>query len=111
MVWLKQGAHSRVKTTMTRFLARAYSRSENVLVMPVIVTELELSDVQMQVLFADLVESANAAALDERPETFNRIGVNGTNNIFSDAVIVGCVRVTSLGQAVVAQGRRGCSRH
>jgi hypothetical protein len=51
-------------------------RSENVLVIPVIIAELELGDIQMQLLFADLVESADAAALDERPEAFDGLSVD-----------------------------------
>jgi hypothetical protein len=44
-------------------LASADRRSEDVCVIAVIVAELELSDVQMQVFLADLVESAHYAAL------------------------------------------------
>jgi hypothetical protein len=51
------------------------SRSEDVLVMPVIVAEREFRDIQMQILFADLVESADATAFDQRPEALNRLSV------------------------------------
>ena len=50
--------------TRQRNLMRPQSLcSENVVVKAVIVPELELSDIQMKVLFADIVEGAHDAAL------------------------------------------------
>lgn len=51
-------------------------RSEDVIVKPIIVPELELRNVGMQVLLADVVGCADDAALDDAPKTLNRIGVN-----------------------------------
>src|SRR5260370_802366 len=71
-------------------------RSEDVLVMPVIVAELELRDVQVQILSADLVEASDDAALDQRPEAFDCIGVdcadNAMPNVMAITVIDGFVR-------------------
>jgi len=72
-------------------LASINCRSENVLVMPVIIAELELCDIQ--VLFADLVEGSDAATLDERPEAFDGLSVNRANKVLADAVIDGRVRI------------------
>ncbi len=74
-------------------LTSRYRRSEDVVIVPVIITQLELGNIQMQVLFADLVESADAAAFDQRPEALDRVGLNGTNNKFASAVIDGRVRI------------------
>jgi hypothetical protein len=49
-------------------LASAYRRSEDVAVFAIVVAELELGDVQWQVLFADLMEAAHNAALNQGPE-------------------------------------------
>jgi hypothetical protein len=56
---------------------------------PVIVAELELGDIEVQVLFADLVETSDAPAFDVRLEALDGLGVDGTNNIPLFAVING----------------------
>jgi hypothetical protein len=50
----------------------------------------------MQVLFADLVESADAAAFDQRPEAFDGLSMDGTNNVLLFAVINGRVFLAQL---------------
>ena len=57
-------------------LAPANRRSENVGVETVVIAELKLGDVQRQIFGADFVEGADHAALEDRPEAFNRVGVN-----------------------------------
>lgn len=52
-----------------------YSEPENVRVVPVVVPELRFRDVQRQVLGRDLVIAADDAALEQRPEAFNRVRV------------------------------------
>ena len=56
--------------------------AENVSVVAVVVAELELRDIQRQVLGADFVERANDAALEDRPEAFNRVGVDRADDVF-----------------------------
>jgi hypothetical protein len=58
-------------------------RSENVVVRAIIVPELELRNVKMQVFLAHVVESADDAALEDAPEAFNRVGVNGTHSVLA----------------------------
>lgn len=67
--------------------------SENILVMPVIVAELELGNIQVQVLFADLVEGADAAAFDQRPEAFDGLSVDRPNNVLFFVVVDGRVGI------------------
>ena len=55
---------------------------EDVVVEPIIVAELEFRDVQRQVLAADLVIRADHAALNQRPEAFDGVGVNDAVNVF-----------------------------
>lgn len=45
--------------------------AENVRIVPIIITELKLGDVERHVLGGDLVKRANNAAFEDRPETFN----------------------------------------
>ena len=73
-------------------LASPDRRAEDVSVLPVVIPELEFSDVERQILFADLVEGSNHAALDERPEPLNRLGMNGTNDILTACVVNSLVR-------------------
>jgi len=51
-------------------------RSEDVRARSIIIADLELGDIEGQILFARLVESADHAALDQRPEAFNCIGMD-----------------------------------
>ena len=43
------------------------SRAKNIVVKAIIIPELELRNVKVQVLFADVVESAHDPALEEAP--------------------------------------------
>ena len=67
----------------------------------IVVPELELSDVQRQIFVADLVEAAHDAALDERPETFDRVRVDCANDMLAFGVVNGFVREPML-QSIIA---------
>src|SRR5262249_46810025 len=73
--------------------APSYGLSENIGVMPMVVAELKFRNVQRHVFGAHLVECADDAALEQRPETLNRVGVNGTHNVFLFRVIHDLVRI------------------
>jgi hypothetical protein len=62
-------------------LTSAYCRSEDVWVHSIVVPELKLSDVQRHVSRADFMERADHAALEDRPEAFNRVGVDRTDHV------------------------------
>jgi hypothetical protein len=68
-------------------------RSENVVIEAIIIAKLELSDIERQVFCADFVERADDAALENAPETFNRLGVNGTDNVLPFSVVNGGVGI------------------
>src|SRR5207253_2606139 len=53
----------------------------------VIIPELKFSDVQMHVLAAHLMECADNAALEDRPETLNRLSVDRANYILALGMI------------------------
>src|SRR5258708_16248425 len=69
------------------FSARPYRRSENVRVHPVVVAELEFIDVEREIFPADLMERSHDAALNQRPEAFDGVGVNVSVHIFAFAVV------------------------
>lgn len=82
-------------------LASFNRRAENVLIHAVIVAELELRDIQRQVLLADLVEGADDATLKDRPEPFNRVRVDRTDDVLPRTVANELVREV-LGEVPVA---------
>jgi hypothetical protein len=67
-------------------------RSEDIHIAAVIIAELEFRNIQWQILFADLVESAHDAALNERPEALDRLSMDRTNDVLTITVADGGVR-------------------
>ena len=92
----------RLKTIKGRLIARPLNSaplnggSEDFGVLAVIVSELKLSDVQMQIFFANLMISSNNATFQNRPEALNRIGVNCSNDMLANGVINELVREAML---------------
>jgi hypothetical protein len=80
--------------------AARYSTAEDVRILPVVISELKLRDVQRHVLGADL-ECANNTALHQRPKALNRVGVGCADNIFLGAMANERVRI-SLSEFVVS---------
>jgi len=66
--------------------------SEDVRVPPIVVAELELRDVERHVFGADFVEGADNAALEDRPEAFNRVRVDRTDNVLAFGMINDAMR-------------------
>jgi hypothetical protein len=50
-------------------------RSEDVLVLPIVITELEFGNIERHIFSAHLIERADYAALDDRPEAFDGLRV------------------------------------
>src|ERR1700687_4927733 len=76
-------------------------RSENVVVKAIIIPELELCNVKMQVLFADVVEGADDTALEDAPEALNRLSVDRADNVLMLGMVNGAV-VEFLAQVIIA---------
>jgi hypothetical protein len=68
--------------------------SKNVTVEPIIISELKLRDIQRHVFGAYLMERADDAALEDAPKPFNRLGVDGADNVLMLGMINGCVRIS-----------------
>jgi hypothetical protein len=79
---------SSLAETVTRdhVSAACYRRVENIGVVAVVVAELKFRNVERHIFRADFVESADHAALEDAPETLNRICVDGADNVFVGAV-------------------------
>src|SRR3984893_13562142 len=73
--------------------ASSNRRSEDVRILAIIVAELEFGDIERKVLFADLVEGADATAFNQRPKALNRIRVDSADNVIALGVIDDNVRI------------------
>jgi len=89
-------------------LAPLNHRSEDVRVEAVIIAELELGDIERHVFAADLVERADDTALEDRPETFNRIGVNCADDVLMCGVVDSFVWIA--GQRPIDVAFVGCEQ-
>jgi hypothetical protein len=66
--------------------ASCYGRSEDVLVLAIVMAELKLIQVQRQVFFADVMIRTDHASLKQRPERLDIVCVNLTPDILAFAV-------------------------
>lgn len=80
--------------------ASCYRLLENVFVIAIVISELELCDVKRQIFFAYLVIAADDPAFEQRPKTFNRVRMNCADDILAFGVIDRLVRI-NLVQAVI----------
>ena len=93
--------HSQIAETFAsvRVSAPCYRLAEYVGFSAIIVAVLKLRQVQRQVFLADVMEGSHDAALQERPEVIQILGVNDATHIFFGFVINGIVRVANTLQA------------
>lgn len=68
-------------------LARLYRRTENVRILAVVVSELELIDVERKIFLGHFMERTNDAPLNDTPESFNGVRVNRAAYILIAAVM------------------------
>src|SRR5271163_1490250 len=88
--------------------ASCYSSTENVRVLAVVMTKLEFSEVQRQILLAYVVVVADDSALQEAPEILNVVRMNLTAYIFASAVtdcLMGEAYGVQMGIAAIFVGR------
>jgi hypothetical protein len=65
--------------------------AEDVIILPVVIPELEFRDVQGKVFTAHLVIGADNAALQNRPEALNRVGVDRADNVLPGTLVDGSI--------------------
>ena len=83
----------RQQSAVLLFSASLDCRSENVRVLPVIVSELELGNIERHIFAAHFVERADHAAFEYRPEAFDGLSMNCTDDILASGVVNGGVWV------------------
>lgn len=66
--------------------APCYSGPENTRVLAIDISELGLSDIEGEVIPADLVEAVHNPAFEDRAKAFNHIGLDRAHNIFTASV-------------------------
>ena len=62
-------------------------RAEDVSVVPIVVSELELVDVERKIFLADFMERTDYSALDDRPEPFDGVRMDRTADILIAAMV------------------------
>jgi hypothetical protein len=67
-------------------------RSEDVRVLPIVIAELELGDIERHIFAAHFVECADYATFEDRPEAFNGLSVDRTDNVLPFGMVNGSVR-------------------
>lgn len=85
------------------FSASLNRRPKDVGIPAIVIAELKFRNIEMQILFADLVIGPDDAALNERPKAFNRLCVDGADNVLMRAMVNCLVRISFLGKACVAR--------
>lgn len=76
---------------------------KNVSVQAVIIPELELSDIQREIFGGNLVECADNAAFENRPEAFNGLGMNRATDVLSNVMVDSFVRELAIQMFVANQ--------
>jgi len=77
-------------------LASPNRRSEDVRILSVVVAELKFRDIERHIFATDLVETADDAALKDRPEALDCLGVNSADNVLALGVVDDGVRIFAI---------------
>ena len=77
----------RQQSTVLLFSASLDRRPEDICVLPVIVAELELGNIQRHIFPAHFVERADHAAFEDRPEAFDGLSMDCADNILPSRMV------------------------
>src|ERR1700730_2505595 len=75
-------------------------RSKNIRILPIVISELELGDIERHIFAAHFVECADYAALEDRPEAFDGLGVNRADDILALGMVNNAVRIFAVKSSV-----------
>src|ERR1700730_3132052 len=75
------------------FSASLDRRSEDIRVLSVVITELEFGNIKRHIFAAHFVECADHAALEYRPESFDGLCMNCTNDVLAARMVNSRVRI------------------
>jgi hypothetical protein len=67
--------------------ASCCGRAEDVRVVQIVIAKFEFRNIERQIFSADMVISPDDAPLDERPESLNRVRLNGADDVLAGRVI------------------------
>ena len=81
--------------------ASCYGAPKDVFVVPIVESESELIEIQRKIFLAHVVVGADDSALQQRPESLNRVRVNDAAHILIFAVTDEIVRATAVRHRVV----------
>jgi hypothetical protein len=73
-------------------LASTNRRSENIRALPIVISELELGNIEWHIFPAHFVERADNSALEDRPETLDGLSVDCADDILPSGMVNGSVR-------------------
>lgn len=76
--------------------------AEDVFVVPIVVTELELGDIERKIFGGYLMEGADDTTFKYRPEAFNRVGMDRPDDVLALAVVNDAVREVFIKPAITA---------
>lgn len=79
--------------------ATCYRSAEDVRIVPIVIPKLKFRNVERQILLGDVVERAEDAAFQQRPEPVNGLGVHVAPDVFAAHVVRGAMLEPLLGQA------------
>lgn len=96
--------------TKVGVLASANCRSENIVILAIIILERKFGNVQREILGADLVIGPYHPALQDRPEAFNRIRVDCADDVLPLAVIDQAIVDKIMWKKPIRQPRSGRER-
>jgi hypothetical protein len=68
-------------------LASFNCRSENISVLPIVIAELKLGDIERHIFSAHFMERADHATLENRPEALDGLGMDYANDILALGMI------------------------
>jgi hypothetical protein len=84
---LKEPTHARQKLLLQLLSASLDCRSEDVRVSPVVISELELGNIERHIFAAHFVERADNATLEDRPEALNGLRVDCADDILASRIL------------------------
>jgi hypothetical protein len=90
-------------------LASLDRRSEDVRVLPIVIAELELCNIERHIFPADLVETSDNAALEYRPKALDSLGMDCADDILTLGMVNGRVRILAV-EAIVASPLIGAEK-
>ena len=83
-------------------LATFYRRPKDIRVKPIVIPELKFCNVKCHVFAAHLMERADDAALEDRPEALNRVRVDRADDVLATGVVDRFMRIVAIKAAVDA---------